>query len=663
MSGDTLVFDMASESEGVPSVFVRKDWLSILDNQNGSYQGNQSVIDTSQLANSNKYINYREAYLTVPMVLTLTAASGGAAAVNCPDFLTNPAMGQSVGLKNWYGSIVHSFTLDYNGTTIIQQTPFIGLWNSFKLMTSLSWNDVCMMGPQIGFYPDSSESVAKLTQQSTSGARAGLIGSTVNNQIATGNGNISLTAASSTAAGSAGSLGDAPTNLGLQQRSKLWNFDPLSIAGSVLDFNTSETASVVLTGGIQKYAFFAGTPPQSTSSQVQQLTNVGAGVTGLNNVWKSYLYNRVDAAIGGTGGAMQWAITAQIYLKHLHSFFERVPLLKGVFCKMTLNLNQSSVTMTTAEAVDGASYGVITSCSVQSPLGGVSPLMFCSGVSPMIANNSTVDPNAAGANVLNLGGGSALMAYNTTYTLSLAVGKQVLNSTQTGATAQATQATPFGQAIILNAPAYSFSPVFEASYLADPVKKIVYSDVYQYQIVGQILAGGVFNNLITNGIANIKSVLVLPFYQAGLTGVVGGTVPTGNGGLIPFQSPFDPAGGGPTSPYIILNQFNIQISGQNAIYNTERYAYEQWLNQTYGVNAVNGGMTDGMASGLVSQKDFETCYSYYYVNCSRMLPVEEAVPKSVNIIGQNQSTFPIDLYVFVEYGVEIDVDILTGARV
>jgi hypothetical protein len=259
--------------------------------------------------------------------------------------------------------------------------------------------------------------------------------------------------------------------------------------------------------------------------------------------------------------------------------------------------------------------------------------------------------------------GTQLLGFATTYTLSLQVGNACLNTTQTGGTGAQQIASPLGRSILLNAPAYSFSPVFEASYLADPVKKIVYTDVYQYQIVNQIISGGVFNNLITNGIANIKSVLVLPFYSAGTAGVVAATAPTNNGGLLPIQSPFEGAGGGQTSPYISLNQFNIQISGQNAIYNTERYSYEQWLNQTYGVNAVNGGMTDGLSSGLVSQKDFETCYSYYYVNCGRMLPVEEAVPKSVNIIGQNQSAYPIDLFIFVEYGVEIDIDILTGARV
>ena len=75
MSGDTLVYDMSSMTEGTPQIFVKKDWLNILDNQNGSYSGNQSVIDTSQLANSNKYMNYREAYLSVPLLLTATSAT------------------------------------------------------------------------------------------------------------------------------------------------------------------------------------------------------------------------------------------------------------------------------------------------------------------------------------------------------------------------------------------------------------------------------------------------------------------------------------------------------------------------------------------------------------------------------------------------------------
>ena len=134
MSCDKLVFDLSQEIEGSPNIFVKKDWLNILDNQNGNYSANQSVVDTSQLSNSNKYLNYREAYLSVPMIMALSTttpviwANGDAA--TSADY--------SMGLKNWFGSIIHSFTLDYNGTTIIQQTPFCNMWNSYFLVSFCS---------------------------------------------------------------------------------------------------------------------------------------------------------------------------------------------------------------------------------------------------------------------------------------------------------------------------------------------------------------------------------------------------------------------------------------------------------------------------------------------------------------------------------------------
>ena len=56
-------------------------------------------------------------------------------------------------------------------------------------------------------------------------------------------------------------------------------------------------------------------------------------------------------------------------------------------------------------------------------------------------------------------------------------------------------------------------------------------------------------------------------------------------------------------------------------------------------------------------------YCYYYVNVERMLPVEQSVPKSVQIMGQNMSAKTCDYWVFVEYGVDIKIDAITGARV
>jgi hypothetical protein len=435
-------------------------------------------------------------------------------------------------------------------------------------MTSLSYNDILSNGSSIGFYPDDSTSFRYDTANNSNGL------GTSNNR-------------------NKGGFVDVVShftqfsvyNKGLIERQLGWNFDPDATVGGAI------TYSALI----------------STNN--------------LTTLWKSYIFNKVNG--GATqAGIFQVAITAQIYLKHLHSFFERVPLLKGVFMKMTLNLNQTTTSFTLAS-------NLFTVCAVSSPLGGVNPVMIASATTSNGGDASLIDGK---------------------YIASIAVGNKVLNTIQ--ASMASIGNSPLGGSIILNVPAYTFNPVFETSYLSSPVKKIVYTDIYQYQVVNQIGAGQSFNQLITNGIANIKSVLVLPFFQS-----------SDNKDISPIQSPFDTAGGGTTSPLCLLTQFNVQVSGQNAIYNTQRYSYEQFFNQLYGQNAVNGGMTDGLTSGLISQKDFEMCYNYYYVNVGRMLPVEESVPKSVSVLGQNMSGKKIDLFIFVEYGVEVSIDVLTGARV
>ena len=265
--------------------------------------------------------------------------------------------------------------------------------------------------------------------------------------------------------------------------------------------------------------------------------------------------------------------------------------------------------------------------------------------------------------------------------MNISVGGRCLDNTITGITT-----SNMSQSVYLYIPAYTFNPVFEQAYLSSPVKQIKYTDVYQYQVLS-VSGGNTFNNLLTNGIANVKSVLILPFFsananttsitpvQAGLgTGVylaavgsaVLGSVNNNTGflnGTPVWQSPFDTAGTGTTSPMCWLSNFNIQVSGQNAIYNTQRYNFEQFNNQLYGQNAVNGGLTDGITSGLIDRQKFDMCYSYYYVNVERMLPVEMSVPKSIQILGQNLSSKALDLYCFIEYGVEVSIDVLTGARV
>ena len=181
-------------------------------------------------------------------------------------------------------------------------------------------------------------------------------------------------------------------------------------------------------------------------------------------------------------------------------------------------------------------------------------------------------------------------------------------------------------------------------------------------------AGSQFNNLITNGISNIKSVLVLPLLNSSATlntdeNNVNYAATNLITGIPSYQSPFDPVGTGTTAPLVNFSNFNVQISGQNAIYNMQRYTFEQFNNQLYGQNAVNGGLTDGLTSGLIDYLGFQMSQCFYYVNVERMLPVEQSVPKSVQILGTNLSQKALDLWVFVEYGTQVEIDLYTGARI
>jgi hypothetical protein len=586
MSCDKLVFDLSQEIEGSPNVFVKKDWLNILDNQNQNYGGNQSVIDTSQLTNSNKYLSYREAYLLCPMLLTLSTANG-----NFAPATAGTSADYALGLKNWFGTIIHSYTLDYNGTTIIQQTPFINMWNSFKLMTSFSWNDVLTQGSSIGFYPDD-----PLCWQYNTTSPSGT--GVCNNTNAPSN----VVANSITTQFNNYDSGQG--NVGFVKRQQYINFDLNGVAGN---------------------AQYGAILP----------------ATAANNLWKSYIINKQNINLGVASGILEIAITATIYLKHIHSFFQMVPLLKGVFMKMTLNLNQTTSVFTTFTT--GGSAGAptaMTLVSVSNAVGGVNPLMIASA--------------SASNGGLNIG---SVLADGTaaTYTATISVGGTTTNSQVSSLTGYVR--SPLAQSIYLYVPAYTFNPVFEQAYLSSPVKQIKYTDIYQYQVLNVGSTSGQFNNLLTNGIANIKSILILPFYSntGGATGLPAG-IPV-------YQSPFDPAGAGPTSPLTLLTNFNVVVSGQNAIYNTQRYSFEQFNNQLYGANAVNGGMTDGLTSSLINSLAFEMEYCYYYVNISRMLPVEESVPKRVQIIGTNNTGRALDLWCFIEYGVEVSIDILTGSRV
>ena len=569
MSTDLVVYNQSVEEAPSSSVMSDKKWLQVLDQNNGSYSSGQSTLETTSLSTSDRFMNYREAYLSIPVIMTV----GNNTNVNSAGMANATSKSKLIGLKNSYTSLIHSFSCDLNGTNVIQNTPFSEFYNAFQLMTSLSWDDVKTQGSTIGFYPDDALSATSFTANNVSGSGE----ATVNNR--------DLIQENDQTVSCLGNIG----NKGFSERLKYINFDETgAINGSANEVNQSEF-----------------------------LTKASADA-----LYKNQVFNLVAGGVANSP-VIQVQVNAIIKLRHLHNFFNHVPLCKGMQFRFILNFNQHTQTITNNATV------IQAEAVVKSQYGGVCPFII-----------SSAAPNNGGSGTIVAAG--AIRA-------DLSIGRTCLDTQLAGYTGATSSALP--QSVSLWVPSYVMHPSLESSYIsANSAKRISYTDIYNFRITG-ITAGSTFNTLVTSGIRGVRSVLVMPMFPAASNG----------GDTSEFQSAQSCCGGGSTALLAQISQFNVQIGGVNQIQTNGRYEWEIFNNYVYGCNSVNGGHTDGLTSGLIGQSDWGRKYLYYYVDCNRGTDLERDTPKSVQIQGQNLSAKTVDYYVFIEFENSFNIDVGSGA--
>ena len=572
MSADLVVYNQSVEESPTSSIMLDKKWLSVLDQNNGSYSSGQSTLETTSLATSDRLMNYREAYLTVPLVITVgnnTNANGA----GMPSAVTNKS--KLFGLKNSYTSLIHSMSVDLNGSNIIQQTPFSEFYNAFCLMTSLSWDDVKTQGSTIGFFPDDALSATSFIAANPSGSPA----ATVNNQ--------DLLTPNVEVADVMGRIG----NKGFSERLKYINY------------NAAETVGGEATEALQS-AFLSAA--SATTLFKNQIFNSAAGANTASPV-------------------VQTQVMAIIKLRHLHNFFNHVPLARGLQFRFIINFNQSTSTVTATTA------NVTSEAVIKSQFGGVNPLMMAS----MKTSN--------GGQVLRTAAGSIRA--------DLSIGRTCLDSQLAGYAGTSTSGLP--QGVSLNVPSYIMSPSLAGAYVsANSAKRINYTDIYQFKIAG-VTANESINQLVTSGIRGVRSVTVMPMLPTASNGGAGV-------GVAEHQSVQSDCGGGPTALLAQVTNFQIQLGGVNQIQTSGRYEWEIFQNYVYGAKSVNGGNSDGLTSSLIGQSDWARKYLYYYIDCNRGTDLERDVPKSVQVQLQNLSAKTIDYYIYIEYENSFSLDVATG---
>jgi len=608
---DNLVYEESVQSVVDTQDFISKKWVYVNDNNNGNYSS-QIVIDTTPLANSGGWVNWQEGYILMPLLAQLTAETAGNIPANSPTVLNSWAM------KSGYWHMINSMTVEFNNQNVVQQTPFLNIFRSFKALTSFSQDDLKNHGSGIGFYPDNAGSWEWTDASGTT------INTYANGRGLSNNRNSPNLRAS------------CPITIAANQ-TRLTSFVGSPAAGLV---NTQTTAA----GG-------AGNPSDAILSEYSY--NDGMLRRG---VWNSYLIPATPtnqtlinnkATCDATyrnhcvvdGGCASWFIYAKLRLKDLHDYFEKMPLLKGSTIRFLINTNQTSVKFSVAApaAVADASGNMVGGNLVITSAPNINGGLSCPFT---IASNDISQ------------GCSSLTAGEYQLSLSIVSNQFTQNNVVTKSTSL--------RSCRLYAPVYKFTPLKEQQYLTlAPTKRVKYNDIFQYQF-SDVGANQPFNFLVTNGISNIKSVLVIPFVARKANSCLSTAGGEANG-LSTFVSPLCSSGATPDP--ITLTNFNIMVSGVNLFLNNEQYDFEAFTHELAMSNQLNGGLTTTLTSGLISQEDFTRGMRYYYGNCSRILPAEAGVSRSIQIVGQNASNIACDLMVFVEFERELVLDMTTGAKI
>lgn len=609
MSADQVILEQSlTDESGTPASFVDKQYIYVTDQNNGSYTG-AITIDTTSVSNSGAYLSYSESFLLIPVVLQMYGAALDAKKV---DF--------GMAMKAGYWNLVHSLSVDFNNKSVVQQTPFLNVFTSFKCLTSWSDSDIRNWGRVTGFKPDTADSW--LFNDAAVGTSNGLGGSGVglcNNRLVK---TIPF----------AGSLSDSTFAFSALVQGTIVNTEVTGLSDSVL---SCANEGLLTRMKWLNFDLEVSTPGLAAgSNSANKVALLGGNANGLNSIFKSYVQTSADNR----------AITfpAIIRMKDLCDFFDKCPLMKGGTVRLQINTNQCFMSLNMTGAGITPAGGAVTefpslvlnSAPIILGGGGTNPVMVSSadigqGLQNIVV--PVVSPPAAATTIL--------------------VACSIVRSQFAANMPSATVYTAPITSVRFYAPAYTMSPQEEAKYLqAQSTKKIVYEDIFQYNFNGRA-AQSDFQELVTNGLPNLKSLLVMSFLPVGSNG----TASLASSLL----SPFSGSGGSPDP--VALTNFQVQLSGKNLFNDQKQYDYQEFVEQLVSANQLNGSQVTGMGSGLIGSEDFSNLYRYYYADCSRGLPSDAGVSRSIQISGRNTSTKTINLMVFATFQRSIVLDIRSGA--
>jgi hypothetical protein len=174
-----------------------------------------------------------------------------------------------------------------------------------------------------------------------------------------------------------------------------------------------------------------------------------------------------------------------------------------------------------------------------------------------------------------------------------------------------------------------------------------------------ITAGAAFSAKVSNSSSKMRYLLIHTSLSAGVNGaanatdLVGGVCSTANS---VFSS--SPA---TCMPYASLTNIQCLVGGQPLYETPLTYTYEQFQQHFRGFASMNGGLANGLSTGIISEREWDTGYGYVVIDLSRYeTDAADNVSKPLEVRATNNSSCTVDLNFFLMTEAEFSISTTTG---
>ena len=299
ISADDFYLDKSYQPFITRHDFSDKEYVFIEDLQRGTYAGGQNVsFDLNQLGLTNKYSNWEEGFVTIPLVGT----------VHCPNAVGNAFTAELsnayiMSLKNGYHQLINSLKVSISNNEIVNTQTLHNLKIHYDILSSWSDADVKTIGGFMNFCgPDNPESEEYYSAANSNG------------------------------------LGCCNNRIVSKDPGVTWS--PHQGYGAFDDGNTSRRLRM------QNTSFDI-----STANGNNSLSGTFINNNALSTIGKNYVLNSIStAALVTPTEPIVYYIVATIPLKEIHSIFKNLHLTKNMYMKLEFNFNTNFTTLFTFTA-------------------------------------------------------------------------------------------------------------------------------------------------------------------------------------------------------------------------------------------------------------------------------------------------------------------------